>query len=639
MRLKYIFLSLGIFTLAAVVSVLSAQLAARVVEDRSAVAVDDALTKATYDWADVQSDGLQVILSGEAPSEASRFRAISTAGTVVDASRVIDNLSVADASKIAPPKFTVEMLRNESGVSLIGLIPATTDREALIEQVTKDADGAQVADFLETADYPMSETWDEALKFGIESLAKLPRAKISVSADAVAIKAIGDSETQKRNIEADLSRSIPDDVRLSMNITAPRPVITPFTTRFIIDDDGTRFDACAADSVQARGKILSAARGLGLEGLADCTIGLGVPTPRWADAIATGMDALKQLGGGTITFADADVSLIALKGTPQSVFDRVVGDLENTLPDLFDVTALNPPVDDASEDGPPEFTATKSPEGSVQLRGRLTDELTTNAADNFSRARFGNDKVVLRTRLDPDLPKGWGVRVLAALDALGELSYGAVLVQPALIEVRGKTGNPDAKANVTRALNEKLGEGQSFTIDIVYEEKLDPVASLPTAEECVADIQAALTERKISFEPSSASLDVESRGTVDKIAETLRECPQDLRLEIAGYTDSQGRDVMNQQLSQQRADTVLTALRERRVITKNIKSVGYGEENPIADNETAEGREANRRIEFTWIKPEPIVEQPTGLEAIEDAATDPTPTEETPAAETTDEQN
>ncbi len=69
-------------------------------------------------------------------------------------------------------------------------------------------------------------------------------------------------------------------------------------------------------------------------------------------------------------------------------------------------------------------------------------------------------------------------------------------------------------------------------------------------------------------------------------------------MEIGGYTDSQGREEMNTSLSQQRADSVRAALLARRVLTGNISSKGYGEADPIADNDTAEGREANRRIEF-----------------------------------------
>ncbi len=75
-------------------------------------------------------------------------------------------------------------------------------------------------------------------------------------------------------------------------------------------------------------------------------------------------------------------------------------------------------------------------------------------------------------------------------------------------------------------------------------------------------------------------------------------------MEIAGYTDSQGREEMNQALSQSRAQAVLNALLARRVLTDNLTAHGYGEADPIADNDSEEGREANRRIEFHLIQTE-----------------------------------
>ncbi len=79
-----------------------------------------------------------------------------------------------------------------------------------------------------------------------------------------------------------------------------------------------------------------------------------------------------------------------------------------------------------------------------------------------------------------------------------------------------------------------------------------------------------------------------------------------IQLEIQGYTDSQGREEMNLALSQSRAESVLNELRARRVITGSFKAVGYGEENPVADNGTEAGREANRRIEFRLIRPDTV---------------------------------
>ena len=61
---------------------------------------------------------------------------------------------------------------------------------------------------------------------------------------------------------------------------------------------------------------------------------------------------------------------------------------------------------------------------------------------------------------------------------------------------------------------------------------------------------------------------------------------------------------MNLDLSQARADAVLTAIMEKRVLTGNLTAKGYGEEQPIAENDTEEGREANRRIEFRAALPE-----------------------------------
>ena len=75
---------------------------------------------------------------------------------------------------------------------------------------------------------------------------------------------------------------------------------------------------------------------------------------------------------------------------------------------------------------------------------------------------------------------------------------------------------------------------------------------------------------------------------------------QEMALEISGHTDSQGqgREEMNQNLSKSRATAVLPEIQRRRVFTSNFVAKGYGESQPIVKNDTQEGRETNRRIEF-----------------------------------------
>lgn len=615
MRLSSLAIIAATFLAAALVSLVAARSAVTLIEENSEFGVREALDKKGLTWAEVHADGLRVFLTGTTPSEAGRFLAISTAGEVVDAARVHDQMQAAASKSLTPPRFSIEILRNDSGISLIGLIPAATNRDKLLNDLQNIA-GEDVADLLEVADYPVPQGWEGALAYGLRSLRSLPRSKISIDADHVGITAMADSAEARRKLESDLTRAAPKGLRVALDISAPRPVITPFSLRFLIDEDGARFDSCSADTVEARDTILRAAIEAGMADKADCTIGLGVPSPNWAKAAEMTIRALAQLGGGSITFADADITLVALEGTEQGHFDQIVGELENTLPQVFALHAVLPETEKPGDAGPPEFVATLSPEGLVQLRGRLSDTLSRETAISFARARFGSDVVHSSARLDEALPREWSVRVLTGLDALAQLSNGAVTITPDNVRVSGNTGNPDANAEISRLLSEKLGEAEKFDIDVTYQEKLDPIASQPTPEECIADIKWVQEKRKISFEPGSDTVDGPSRKSLDAIADILKDCGP-IKLEIAGHTDSQGREVMNQQLSQARAQAVLNGLRERRVLTASYSAVGYGETRPIADNDTEEGREANRRIEFTLILPEKTEETETTLESVE----------------------
>ena len=634
MRLSSVFTIAATFGLAFVLCLFAAQFSVSVIEENSRNDVRNTLDENGMTWTEVDADGLQVFLAGTAPSEATRFRALSIAGGVVESARIIDQMLVQDTAGIAPPRFSIEILRNDSGLSLIGLIPNATDREALLEDVARRARGAQVTDLLETADYPQPDTWDQALTYSVQILEKMERAKVSVEANRVRVIAMADSDQAKLNLETELARKVPDGVRLVMDISAPRPVVTPFTLRYILADDAGRFDACAADTEAARSQILAAAGRAGLRTKASCPLALGVPSPQWGTAAELAIDALGELGGGSVTFTDADISLVAAQGTADGLYDDVIGRLETSLPEVFALKAVLPKPAVTVAEVAPEFVATLSPEGLVQIRGRVDGALTRETVDSFAKAKFSSDAVSTAARVAENLPEDWTVRVLTSLEALAFLSNGAVTVDPDLISVTGQTGQRDASADISALFGAKLGEAAQYSIDVTYREELDPIASLPTPEECEQKIAAIQATGKITFEPGEATVDANGAAIMDQIAEVLKKCGE-IRMEIQGHTDSQGREVMNQQLSQSRAQAVLNELRARRVLTSAIRSKGYGESEPIADNGTEEGREANRRIEFKVIRPEPIAEEQTTLEALEEEAQNGETVEsgDTPSAE------
>ena len=103
---------------------------------------------------------------------------------------------------------------------------------------------------------------------------------------------------------------------------------------------------------------------------------------------------------------------------------------------------------------------------------------------------------------------------------------------------------------------------------------------------------------KVTFATDSAQLTPEAIQTLDKLGQALKS--QELVsccFQIEGHTDSVGSDAYNQALSQRRAQSVTHYLSERYGLKERTITVGYGEQKPIADNATEEGRQKNRRVQ------------------------------------------
>lgn len=116
-----------------------------------------------------------------------------------------------------------------------------------------------------------------------------------------------------------------------------------------------------------------------------------------------------------------------------------------------------------------------------------------------------------------------------------------------------------------------------------------------------ADLQARLNREmalaNVEFETGSAKLTERGRGVLDRVALLLAALPaQAVRIE--GHTDSRGAEAANQRLSEARAVSVKDYLAGKGIDEKRMTTAGLGAAKPVADNDTAEGRARNRRIEF-----------------------------------------
>ena len=122
------------------------------------------------------------------------------------------------------------------------------------------------------------------------------------------------------------------------------------------------------------------------------------------------------------------------------------------------------------------------------------------------------------------------------------------------------------------------------------------LAAVGTVQATEDEISVVLNN-DILFQTGKTDLSADSKRTLDNSVEILNKIPS-RSLIIEGHTDSTGPEEFNMQLSEQRAKIVYDYMIEQGLQMKEVAYKGYGETRPVADNETKEGRIANRRVEF-----------------------------------------
>ena len=111
--------------------------------------------------------------------------------------------------------------------------------------------------------------------------------------------------------------------------------------------------------------------------------------------------------------------------------------------------------------------------------------------------------------------------------------------------------------------------------------------------------------QRIEFEYDSDVLRPSATPVLQEVLSVLQANPQIRRVRIEGHTDSRGREAYNLDLSTRRAQSVMRWLTERGLSAARLEAEGFGESRPVESNRTAEGRQANRRVEFHITDPAP----------------------------------
>lgn len=157
---------------------------------------------------------------------------------------------------------------------------------------------------------------------------------------------------------------------------------------------------------------------------------------------------------------------------------------------------------------------------------------------------------------------------------------------------------PEREIWVEGYVPQHYGREGTYFLTVVEKKLLEVKASLLPAEEMKRELDAkGHVALYINFDFDKADIKPESQPIIDQIVKLLKSNPS-LNLMVEGHTDNVGTPPYNKKLSDARAKSVVGALTAQGIDALRLKAVGYGQDKPIADNSTDDGRAKNRRVEL-----------------------------------------
>ena len=411
----------------------------------------------------------------------------------------------------------------------------------------------------------------------------LDKTRITVAGRDVTFAADAFSEDGRRGAVASVA-AVPG-VRLVNDETQLVPEAKPFV--WSAERDVVRVTLGGSAPLPAtKGRLLEAARATlgGVEVVDQMNLSRGAP-PRFDNAALLLLDQIWKLKDGKITISDAKVSLAGM-ARDLGGREAIAAALKN-LPEGFSVAA------NEIKAPPYIFQAYKDPVAvSLTLTGYVPDNNVHAALVAAAGRKFFNEKVVDNIKASLGAPSGFANAVVPALGALSRLSTGTLVVSDREVKLSGDAFYDAAAAQIRAGLKD-FPQGWQFKADI----SVKPASAPVDGTVCQQLFSGLLAKGKIRFDSGRATIDPDSAGLLDRLIETALRCPS-ANIEIAGHTDADGEDGFNQALSEKRAQAVTDFLVKAGLPAERFTAMGYGSTQPVASNDTDEGKAQNRRIDF-----------------------------------------
>lgn len=491
--------------------------------------------------------------------------------------------------------FETTVTTDAKSVSVTGFVADEAQRKALLELVSTHFQGRRVVGRLRYA-RGQPENWRACMQAGVEGLSALVSGTASLVDRELKVTGVTDDEDVAANlpgvVRAAANRACQDEVVVTLN-APPEPDFewqARRTAREVI------FDGQVTDST-AKTSLMEAARKLfpGLT-ITDHTRVAPARSSKWPRVAHTGLAMLARLRAGEVKLS------------------RQVLQVSGIAPDTTVVTAITNQLRDGLARG-------YRGEENIVIRSDAMvwaeQEARRKAEADIRRAADAQSQREADERRKRQEAEADAIRRQAAAESEARRR------QQAADDESRRRAEADAQARRQRAEAEaeerrRQAEAEARRRQIEADERRRQVEAderrrqaeaaarqtpavreqrVKEADRCQNELNRAAAAGIIRFARASADIENASHGTLDALVRVARTCP-DYKIEVGGHTDAEGTDERNQRLSDRRANAVVDYLVQAGIQRPRISAVGYGATRPIADNETAEGRARNRRIEF-----------------------------------------
>jgi len=264
-------------------------------------------------------------------------------------------------------------------------------------------------------------------------------------------------------------------------------------------------------------------------------------------------------------------------------------------------TTQTPPQQPEPEPEPvttiPASLLIKSVNQEVTLSGIVADEADAEALRNGVGNLFGQNDFIDELKIDSTVAKAiWLDDALSVASEIRDVTDFGINIERDQMLLSGTTQDREQGRDLSIAATEIAGTKLDVLNNFAIDSNIIDLEGDLLAQSLMQELDA-LPTRNIVFNKNSTTLTNRAREVLDDVAAAILGY-ENLVVEIAGHTDSSGEAVRNLRLSKDRASAVRDYLVEQNVPSNRLSPIGYGETAPISDNDTNNGRAANRRIEF-----------------------------------------